>query len=118
MSQHEEDLVGPAVHPVEFGELGESQPDGERQKLEFLLDVRVPITVEVGSTKMTLEEILDLVPGSVVRLDKRADDPVDLRVNGCLVARGEVVMVDDDYGLRITRIVDSRERLRGLRSDD
>lgn len=106
-----------SVQPIEFGDLGSSEVQAGERNMDLLLDVRVPVTVEVGSTRMSLEEVLDLVPGSIVRLDKRADDPVELRVNGSLVARGEVVMVDDDYGLRITRIVDAEERLRGLRSE-
>ena len=84
----------------------------EARNLDLLLDVRVPISVEVGSAKLSLHEILDLVPGRVVRLDKRADEPVDLFVHGKLIARGEVVMVDDCYGLRITKIVEPVERIR------
>ena len=78
----------------------------ERQNLDLLLDVPIPITVEVGRTQMTLDEILELGPGSVITLDKKAEEPIDLRVNGKLVARGEVVVVDDAYGLRITQIID------------
>lgn len=87
-----------------------SEPD--TRNLDLLLDIRVPVSVEVGGTRMSLEQILALGPGSVVRLDKRADEPVDLYVHGKLIARGEVVMVDDCYGLRITKIVDAAERLR------
>ena len=64
---------------------------------------------------MTLEDVLKLVPGSVVPLDKKAEEAVDLRVNGKLVARGEVVLVDDCYGLRITQIVDTASRIESLR---
>ena len=72
----------------------------------MLLDVQIPVSVEVGRTEMSLDAILDLVPGSVVTLDKKAEEPVDLRVNGKLVARGEVVLVEDVYGIRITQIVE------------
>ncbi|MBK8977803.1 MAG: flagellar motor switch protein FliN [Planctomycetes bacterium] len=108
--------LGDDVRAVQFGELQHDGPRAdERRNLDLLLDVPIPVTVEVGGTRMTLDEVLALVPGSVVRLDKKAEDPIDLRVNGKLVARGEVVMVDDSYGLRITRIVDPRERLESLR---
>ena len=90
----------------------ENSPPTEARNLGLLLDVEVPVSVEVGGTRMSLREVLDLASGSVVRLDKRADEPVDLRVNGKLIARGEVVMIDDCYGLRITKIVDPEQRVR------
>ncbi|MCB9880457.1 MAG: flagellar motor switch protein FliN [Planctomycetes bacterium] len=100
---------------VGFPELGPSGDPMERQNLDLLLDVQIPVTVEVGRARLALDEILDLGPGSVVSLDKKAAEPLDLRVNGKLVARGEVVMVDDCYGLRITQIVDQKHRIDSLR---
>jgi flagellar motor switch protein FliN/FliY len=91
---------------------GGAPPAAETRNLGLLLDVEVPVSVEVGGTRMSLREVLDLASGSVVRLDKRADEPVDLRVNGKLIARGEVVMIDDCYGFRITKIVDPDQRVR------
>ena len=94
---------------VDFADL-EATPaaaGGARHNLDLFLDVTIPVSVEIGRAQVTLEEVLDLVPGSVVPLDKRADEPVDLWVNGKLVARGEVVMVDDHYGLRVTQVVAS-----------
>ena len=70
---------------------------------------------DVGRAELTLQEVLNLVPGSVVSLDKKAEEPVDLRVNGKLVARGEVVLVDDTYGLRITEILDPAARIESLK---
>ena len=104
-----------SVQPIEFGQLGGESAKGESGNLDLLLDVQIPIAVEVGSAKMSLDEILKLVPGSIVCLDKKAEEPVDLRVNGKLVARGEVVLVDDVYGLRITQIVDAQGRIESLR---
>ncbi|MCA8969071.1 MAG: flagellar motor switch protein FliN [Planctomycetes bacterium] len=101
---------------VGFPELGPSGDPTDRQNLDLLLDVQIPVTVEVGRARLALDEILDLGPGSVVSLDKKAAEPLDLRVNGKLVARGEVVMVDDCYGLRITQIVDQKHRIDSLRS--
>lgn len=114
-----EPASGPAagtVSPVEFGPLGPgTPPGGETQNLDLLLDVAIPVSVEVGKAEMTLAEILNLVPGSVVPLDKKSEEPVDLRVNGKLVARGEVVLVDDTYGLRVTQILDPAGRIESLR---
>jgi flagellar motor switch protein FliN/FliY len=73
--------------------------------LERLNDVMVELTVEVGRTRMTLGQALALGPGSVVTLDRLADKPVDLLVNGKPIARGEVVVIDEEFGLRITEVV-------------
>jgi flagellar motor switch protein FliN/FliY len=105
-----------AVQPVAFGALQPGQKGTHDQRnLDLLLDVEIPISVEVGRAQLSLDDVLNLVPGSVVALDKRAEEPVDLRVNGKLVARGEVVLVDDAYGLRITQIVDAAGRIESLR---
>ena len=109
------ELAAAAVQPVEFGQLGTGVRGDANRNLDLLLDVDIPIAVEVGRTQMTLEDVLKLVPGSVIALDKKAEEPVDLRVNGKLVARGEVVLVDDTYGLRITQIVDAQGRIESLR---
>lgn len=104
------------VRPVAFGELGHGVESAEgNQNLDLLLDVSIPVSVEVGRASLTLAEILNLVPGSIVPLDKKAEEPVDLRVNGKLVARGEVVLVDDAYGLRVTQILDPAGRIETLR---
>jgi flagellar motor switch protein FliN/FliY len=79
--------------------------------LERLHDVTVELTVEVGRTRMTLGQALSLGPGSVVTLDRLADNPVDLLVNGKPIARGEVVVIDEEFGLRITEVATPR---RGL----
>ncbi len=108
---------GMTAQKVNFGELGPDGESGSRQNLDLLLDVPIPVTVEVGRAQMTLDQILDLGRGSIVSLDKKAEEPVDLRVNGKLVARGEVVMVDDCYGLRVTQIIDQSGRIESLRPD-
>ena len=109
------DLASAAIQPVAFGALGAGEASSDNRNLDLLLDVVIPISVEVGRAQMSLDEVLKLVPGSVIALDKKAEEPVDLRVNGKLVARGEVVLVDDVYGLRITQIVDAAGRLESLR---
>ena len=115
VAQASAELAAAAVQPVAFGQLGGSAKGEANRNLDLLLDVDIPIAVEVGRTKMSLEDVLKLVPGSVIALDKKAEEPVDLRVNGKLVARGEVVLVDDCYGLRITQIVDAQGRIESLR---
>jgi flagellar motor switch protein FliN/FliY len=80
---------------------------GDTAELERLGQVTLELTVEVGRTRMTLGQALALGPGSVITLDRLADQPVDLLVNGRSVARGEVVVIDDVFGLRVTSIVPS-----------
>ncbi|HEX6811794.1 MAG TPA: flagellar motor switch protein FliN [Planctomycetota bacterium] len=109
------DLAAAAAQAVSFGQLPPGKQGEASRNLDLLLDINIPISVEVGRAQMTLDEVLRLVPGSVIALDKKAEEPVDLRVNGKLVARGEIVMVDDVYGLRITQIVDKAGRIESLR---
>ncbi|HEU4419940.1 MAG TPA: flagellar motor switch protein FliN [Planctomycetota bacterium] len=109
------DLAATAAQAVAFGQLGAGKQGEQKRNLDLLLDIDIPISVEVGRAQMTLEEVLRLVPGSVIALDKKAEEPVDLRVNGKLVARGEIVQLDDSYGLRITQIVDREGRIESLR---
>jgi flagellar motor switch protein FliN/FliY len=76
--------------------------------IDLLMDVSMRVTVELGRTRMQLAQILELQHGSVVELDRLAGDPVDVFVNDCMVARGEVVVVDDKFGVRITEMVSSK----------
>jgi flagellar motor switch protein FliN/FliY len=78
--------------------------DQQRRGIELLHGVDMEVTVEIGRTRMTVRELLDLAPGAVLELDRAAGSPADLLVNGRLIARGEVVVVDEDFGLRITEI--------------
>lgn len=78
--------------------------------LELLRDVEMEVTAELGRTRMAVRELLSLAPGAVVELDRAAGSPADLLVNGTLIARGEVVVVDEDFGIRITEIVAGAER--------
>jgi len=89
------------------------EPHG--RKFELLLDVPLEVAVELGRTRMTIQELLSLSPGSVVELDKVAGEPLDIVVNGRLVARGEAVVVNDKFGIRITDIVSRSERIARLR---
>ena len=77
----------------------------ERADLRLLFDVEMTLTAEIGRTRLPVRQVLDLVPGSVLELDRAAGAPADLMINGRLIARGEVVVIDEDYGIRITEIV-------------
>ncbi|MEX2302364.1 MAG: flagellar motor switch protein FliN [Bryobacterales bacterium] len=85
-----------------------------RQNLEMLLDVDLELSVSFGKTTLVLQEVLKLSSGSIVELNRSASDPVELLVNDSVVARGEVVVVDGNYGIRITEVVSPRERIRSL----
>lgn len=78
-----------------------------RAGLEMLRDIEMEVTVEIGRTRMTVRELLELAPGQVVELDRAAGSPADLLVNGTLLARGEIVVVGEDFGIRVTEIVSS-----------
>ena len=100
------------VHPVRFPELTEGVlPEGIAQRsLDMLMDVSMRVTVELGRSSMTIESVLGLGPGSVVELNKLAGEPVDVLINERLIARGEVVVVDENFGVRVTEIVSPRTR--------
>ena len=83
-------------------------PTGEPGELERLTDVTVEISVEIGRTRMTLGDALALGPGSIVGLHRMAGEPVDLLVNGRVIARGEVVVIDEEFGLRVTDVAAGR----------
>lgn len=84
-------------------------------KLQLLLDIQLPVSIELGRTKMYIRDILQLTRGSVVEFDKLASEPVDLLVNGKKIAEGEIVVIDKHFGIRITSLVDAQERIKALR---
>lgn len=96
----------PEIRPFTPPMMGSGTGD---DKLRLLYDVEMTLTVEIGRAKLPVRQVLDLTPGSIVELDRVAGAPADLLVNGHLVARGEVVVVDEDYGLRVTEIIDTTE---------
>ena len=87
---------------------------GSLQDIDLILDIPVKLTVELGRTKMTIKELLRLSQGSVVALDGLAGEPLDILINGYLIAQGEVVVVADKFGVRITDIITPTERMRRL----
>ena len=82
--------------------------------IDFILDIPVQLTVELGRTKIAIKNLLQLAQGSVVELDGLAGEPMDVLVNGCLIAQGEVVVVNDKFGIRLTDIISPAERIRKL----
>ncbi|MDD5241203.1 MAG: flagellar motor switch protein FliN [Sulfuricella sp.] len=87
---------------------------GAPNNIDMILDIPVNLTVELGRTKLAIRSLLQLAQGSVVELDGLAGEPMDVLVNGCLIAQGEVVVVNDKFGIRLTDIISPSERIRRL----
>jgi flagellar motor switch protein FliN/FliY len=100
----------PQVQPVSYPELRSSGPAASQADLAKLADVTLSVTVELGRTRLKVRELLALGAGSVVELDRVAGAPVDILVNGTLVARGDVVVVDDELGVRVSEVIDPSGR--------
>ena len=104
------------ARPASFQDFGAPNvPAGGIQDFDMILDIPVQITVELGRTKLTIRSLLQLAHGSVVELDGLAGEPMDVLVNGTLIAQGEVVVVNDKFGIRLTDIITPAERMRKLR---
>jgi len=112
MAQQPMPQVG--ISPVKFPPLGEGLPSGVSGNIGLLLDVPMTLTVELGRTRQLVKDILGLGEGSIIELDKLAGEPVDLLVNGKLIAKGEVVVIDENFGVRVTDIVSPAERLNKI----
>lgn|SRR5690554_300433 len=91
-------------------------PNDAQADIEMIMDIPVQLTVELGRTRLTIRNILQLGQGSVVELDGLAGEPMDIFVNGYLIAQGEVVVVDEQYGIRVTDIITPADRINRLRS--
>jgi len=102
----------PALTPMHSG--GPFGSTGNKA-LDLLMDIELPIVIELGRTQMSLKRILELGPGAIVEMDRLAGEPVDILINGKVVARGEVVVVDENFGVRIIALVSPEERLKLLR---
>lgn len=86
------------------------------KKIEMILDIPVSISFEVGSRKMQIEDIVKLSPSSVIELDRYIDQPIDIKVNGVLVAKGELYQVEDNFAVRITKIISKEDRIKLISS--
>jgi len=115
-----QDADGAATAPME--EFEESDGTGkaplsveERKKLDSILDIPVTITMEVGHAKISIRNLLQLNQGSVIELERLAGEPLDVLVNGTLIAHGEVVVVNDKFGIRLTDVISQVERIKKLK---
>lgn len=97
-----------------FKPLDKGAASGTMRDLEMIMDIPVRLSVELGRTRITIKQLLELAQGSVVELEGLAGEPMDILINGYLIAQGEVVVVDDKYGIRITEIVTPSERVQKL----
>lgn len=112
-----EQNTNPAPAPAAAGvfqPLSKVEPTTTRNDIDMILDIPVQMTVELGRTKIAIRNLLQLAQGSVVELDGMAGEPMDVLVNGCLIAQGEVVVVNDKFGIRLTDIITPAERIRKL----
>lgn len=109
---------GDAFVTAELDELTETADtlnEDESRKLETILDIPVNISMEVGRSKISIRNLLQLNQGSVVELDRVAGEPLDVLINGTLIAHGEVVVVNDKFGIRLTDVISQIERIKKLR---
>jgi flagellar motor switch protein FliN len=102
------------VAPAAFASFGSGAAPTAGNDLNMILDIPVQLTVELGRTRIPIKQVLQLAQGSVVELEALAGEPMDVLVNGYLIAQGEVVVVNDKFGIRLTDIVTPSERMRRL----
>jgi flagellar motor switch protein FliN/FliY len=106
----------PSIQPAVFSNFEQQQLQGtDTKNLNMLLDIPLQVTVELGRTKRTVKEILEISSGSIIELDKLAGEPVDILVNNRLIAKGEVVVIDENFGVRVTDIISQTDRIKNLR---
>ncbi|RVU30271.1 flagellar motor switch protein FliN [Neptunomonas marina] len=104
-----------AAESVDLDELTDESQQVADPKLDVILDIPVTLSMEVGNTDISIRNLLQLTQGSVVELDRVAGEPLDVMVNGTLIAHGEVVVVNDRYGIRLTDVISPQERIKRLR---
>ncbi|MES2202579.1 MAG: flagellar motor switch protein FliN [candidate division FCPU426 bacterium] len=110
-SQFSGSAGAPVVQPAQMGQLSAGGFGGGGNNLDLLMDVPLQVTVELGRTQKLVKEVLAMGPGSVVELDKLAGEPVDILVNEKPIAKGEVVVIDENFGIRVTEILSPKDRL-------
>jgi flagellar motor switch protein FliN len=114
----ESSVLNNNIEPEKAQVFNEFSPSNKLQNtqndIDFILDIPVQMTVELGRTKIAIKNLLQLAQGSVVELDGMAGEPMDVLVNGCLIAQGEVVVVNDKFGIRLTDIITPAERIRKI----
>ncbi len=115
MAEQQAAVQATNAEPQVFNELsGQNIQTDTENDIDFILDSPVQLTVELGRTKIAIKNLLQLAQGSVVELDGMAGEPMDVLVNGCLIAHGEVVVVNDKFGIRLTDVITPAERIRKI----
>ena len=102
------------ARPVEFSTLPEKGATSDPKSLDFIMDVSLEVSVELGQVRMQVKDVLQLGLGSVIQLNKLAGEPVDILVNGKLIAHGEVVVVDENFGVKIVDVVSAEQRVKNM----
>ena len=116
--EKEQDFFSQVAKEAKFKDMTEDaktpRPEGERRELDFILDIPLDVSAELGRTRLLINELLQLGQGSVVELNKLAGEPLEVYVNGKLVARGEAVVINEKFGVRLTDIISPIERVKQL----
>ena len=110
----EKAVAAAAARPADFPPLEQSAPTGSPNAVDFILDIPLQLSVRIGSTRMLIRDLLQLGQGSVIELEKLAGEPMEVLVNNKLVARGEVVVVNEKFGIRLTDVISAAERVQQL----
>ncbi|GAB4175723.1 MAG: hypothetical protein Kow00108_10910 [Calditrichia bacterium] len=118
-NQEESNQQNVDVEAAEFNNFSGEEASGAdttipKEKIDMLMDIVLPVSIELGRTKMFIKDILELERGSIVEIEKLAGEPVDLLVNNKKMAEGEVVVVDKHFGIRITNLIDPKDRIKNL----
>ena len=116
-TEDEPESAAPQAKPASddvFRPLSAEKSATPSRDLEMIMDIPVKLTVELGRTKLTIKQLLELAQGSVIELEGLAGEPMDILINGYLIAQGEVVVIEDKYGIRITEIITPSERIHKL----
>ncbi len=105
------------IKSVEFSPLKSvksNAEEGKENNMDLLMDVNIPVLVELGKTEMLMRDVLALTPGAIIELDSLAGEPVRITVRGKIIAYGEVVVVDENFGVRVTRIANTQDRIQSM----
>jgi flagellar motor switch protein FliN/FliY len=113
--EQQEKSASPQAQQMELDEFSDTGNVAGRPDLDVILDIPVTISMEVGRTSITIRNLLQLNQGSVIELDRLAGEPLDVLVNGTLIAHGEVVVVNEKFGIRMTDVISPSERIKKLR---
>lgn len=110
----EDGKKGGEVKPATFNQLKDKPHEASHGNLDLILDLNLEVSVQLGSTRMLIRDLLQLGPGSVIELSKLAGEPMDILINDKLIARGEVVVVNEKFGIRLTDVISPVDRIKQL----